>query len=77
MWQTVDNQLQKEFRFADFKTALEFVNRVGQAAEAANHHPDIQLSWGLVKICLSTHDAGTITDKDKQIAKEIDTIYGK
>lgn len=77
MWQEADNQLTHSFDFPDFKTALAFVNKVGAAAEAANHHPDIQLGWGKVVISLTTHSAGKVTDKDKQLAKEIDTIYGK
>lgn len=77
MWQEADNQLTHSFDFPDFKTALAFVNKVGAAAEAANHHPDIQLGWGKVVVSLTTHSAGKVTDKDKQLAKEIDTIYGK
>ena len=64
----------KEFSFPDFKTALTFVNKVGELAEAANHHPDINLSWGKVLISLSTHDEGGITEKDRRLAKDIDGI---
>jgi len=66
--------LVKEFSFPDFKTALTFVNKVGELAEAANHHPDINLSWGKVLISLSTHDEGGITEKDRRLAKDIDGI---
>ena len=74
MWQEEDNLLTKEFKFADFKTALDFVNKVGALAEKANHHPDIELGWGRVKIALTTHSEGKITDKDYKLAEAIDEI---
>ena len=74
MWQEEDNLLTKEFKFADFKTALDFVNKVGALAEKANHHPDIELGWGRVKIALTTHSEGKITDKDHKLAEAIDEI---
>lgn len=74
MWQEQDSQLNQTFSFPDFKQALAFVNKVGSLAEAANHHPDIELSWGKVVIQLTTHDKGGITDKDRQLAKEIDKL---
>ncbi len=51
-------RLEKEYRFPDFVSALAFTNRVGELAEAQNHHPDIALSWGRVRLSLWTHDAG-------------------
>jgi 4a-hydroxytetrahydrobiopterin dehydratase len=74
MWEEVSNQLVKTVTFPDFKSALAFVNQVGELAEQANHHPDIELSWGKVVIRLSTHSAGGVTDKDRQLAKEIDAL---
>jgi 4a-hydroxytetrahydrobiopterin dehydratase len=74
MWQEEHNSLVREFQFPDFKSALAFVNKVGELAEAANHHPDIELGWGRVKITLTTHDAGGVTDQDRQLAQEIDTL---
>ena len=74
MWQEQDDKLVKEFSFPDFKSALAFVNKVGDLAEKANHHPDIELSWGRVKISLTTHDADGITERDRTLAKEIDTV---
>ncbi len=74
MWQRQHNALVKEFKFKDFKQALEFVNKVGELAEAANHHPDIELSWGRVKIRLSSHDVGTVTERDQQMAGQIDQL---
>ncbi len=67
-------ELEKSYEFPDFKSALAFVNRVGELAEAENHHPDIELKWGKVDIELSTHSAGGITDKDISLASKIDAL---
>ncbi|MDB5163585.1 MAG: Pterin-4a-carbinolamine dehydratase [Candidatus Saccharibacteria bacterium] len=75
MWQEKDKALVREFKFADFKSALGFVNKVGELAEAANHHPDIQLGWGKVVITLTTHSEGGVTDKDRQLAEKIDGLW--
>ena len=74
MWNEENNVLVREFKFADFQAALEFVNKVGALAEEVNHHPDIELGWGKVKIKLTTHSAGKVTDKDHELAKKIDAI---
>lgn len=74
MWQEKNDELFRSFSFKDFKTALDFVNKVGALAESANHHPDIELSWGKVGVHLSTHNEGGVTQKDKRLAKEIDKI---
>ena len=74
MWNEENNTLVKEFKFADFRSALEFVNKVGALAEGAKHHPDIELGWGKVKIKLTTHSAGKVTDKDHELTKKIDAI---
>jgi 4a-hydroxytetrahydrobiopterin dehydratase len=74
-WRSVeDHHLEREFTFPDFASALAFVNRVGALAEAANHHPDIYLAWGKVRITLWTHTANGITDKDHKLAKQIDDL---
>lgn len=74
MWHEKDQALVKEFEFLNFATALAFVVRIGELAEVANHHPDICLSWGKVVVSLTTHDAGGVTDVDRQMAAEIDKI---
>ena len=66
--------LKKDFKFKDFKSALDFVNKVGELAEEANHHPDINLTWGLDVVWLTSHDEHTITDKDRKLAAKIDKI---
>jgi len=81
-WEEVDyypdgreqKALKKEFKFKDFMSALEFVNKVGELAEKANHHPDIEISWGLAVIVLTTHDESAITKKDYSMAKAIDEL---
>lgn len=74
-WHVVnDHHLEREFKFPDFASALAFVNRVGALAEAASHHPDVSLSWGKVRITLRTHDANGVTQKDYDLAKQIDTL---
>lgn len=74
MWREANNKISKEFSFDDFISALLFVNKVGALAEKANHHPDIALSWGKVIITLSTHSKNKVTEKDLQLAKEIDAL---
>lgn len=76
MWQEKNSLLVKEFKFADFKAALEFVNKVGEIAENMNHHPDIELGWGRVGIHLTTHSAGKVTAKDYKLAEAIDKMHG-
>jgi 4a-hydroxytetrahydrobiopterin dehydratase len=74
-WKIVDNHhIARTFQFPDFAQALAFVNRVGAVAERLGHHPDIHLTWGRAQIESWTHDAGGITEKDFQLAAEIDGI---
>lgn len=74
-WQVIDNQkLERTFKFKDFKTALGFVNQVGQLAESEGHHPDIFLSWGQVIIQLMTHKINGLHDNDFILAAKIDHI---
>lgn len=75
MWTVSNDSLIKEFTFPDFKTALLFVNKVGDISEEVNHHPGINLSWGKVVITLTTHKSNSITDKDRDLANKIDNIY--
>ena len=67
-WLEVNGALEREFQFADFAEALAFVNRVGEAAEAADHHPDIEIHWNRVKLRWWTHVTGSITDRDRELA---------
>lgn len=74
MWKEIDNKLVRELKFNDFKTALKFVDKVGELAEQMNHHPDIELGWGRVKLTLFTHSEGKVTAKDHKLAEEIDQL---
>jgi 4a-hydroxytetrahydrobiopterin dehydratase len=62
------NAISKEFKFPDFSAALAFVVRVGCLAEKRDHHPDVELGWGRVKVRWTTHDAGGITRLDLELA---------
>lgn len=72
-WKIVnEKQLEKEFIFDDFISALQFVNKVGKIAEKEGHHPDIYLSWGKVRIVLWTHSANGLTEKDFKVAGKME-----
>jgi len=74
-WTLVEErQIEKEYKFKDFAEALAFVNRLGAAAEAQGHHPDIFLTWGKVKVTLSTHSAGGLTASDFKLAAQADAV---
>ncbi len=74
VWTEREGALHRVFAFQDFATALAFVNRIGALAQEVNHHPDITLSWGKVGVALTTHDAGGVTAKDRDLAHRIDQI---
>jgi 4a-hydroxytetrahydrobiopterin dehydratase len=70
-----DDAIVRDLKFADFAAAIAFVNDVAQAAEAANHHPDILVhGWNKVRLTLSTHSQGGLTDADFQLAGQIDRL---
>jgi 4a-hydroxytetrahydrobiopterin dehydratase len=72
-WSREGNALTKTFTFKGFKGAMAFVNRVAEAANAANHHPDIHLeAYKTVRVVLTTHLTGGISDADVELAKQID-----
>lgn len=77
-WQVVKpkgiDTLRREFKFKDFKEALNFVNKIGEIAEEEGHHPDIELGWGKVKVELSTHAIGGLSVNDFILAAKIDKI---
>ena len=65
-------EIRRTYRFRDFREALAFVNRVGDLAERAAHHPDIDIRYNAVTLALTTHDAGGLSDKDFELARAID-----
>ena len=69
-WQIVAGELVKIFEFKDFVASLRFVNRIGELAEQAGHHPDIDIRYNRVRLALITHDAGGLTQKDFDLAAE-------
>jgi len=73
-WTRVGEAIERTWKFQDFEGAMRFVNRVAELAEAANHHPDIWNSWSTVKLSLTTHDSGGLTNRDFNLAKQIDAL---
>lgn len=69
-WTEVDKALERTFTFDGFRDALAFVNRVGDLAEAENHHPDIAIDYNRVTLRWWTHTAGGITDRDRELAEK-------
>jgi len=75
-WQVVEeHHIARSFRFPDFRTALAFVNRVGEIAEAEGHHPDITLAWGRADVLTYTHKINGLTESDFILAAKIDQAY--
>lgn len=75
-WKLAEGKrIEKSFRFKNFKESLAFVERVGTMAESEGHHPDIFLSWGLVRITLWTHKIGGLSESDFIVAAKCDKIY--
>ena len=67
--------IERDFRFGDFAAAISFVDHVAERAEAANHHPDILVhGWNKVRLTLSTHSQGGLTEADFALAREIDAL---
>ncbi|HXP33291.1 MAG TPA: 4a-hydroxytetrahydrobiopterin dehydratase [Acidimicrobiales bacterium] len=73
-WSRQGDVLVTTVKLHDFAAALAFVNIVGAAAEAANHHPDIDIRWNTVRLALTTHDSGGITLLDLALAGAIDRM---
>ena len=72
-WQLVDeHHLSKEYKFANFAAALDFVNRVGRVAEAEGHHPDIEFGWGYARLKIYTHAIDGLSESDFILAARID-----
>jgi 4a-hydroxytetrahydrobiopterin dehydratase len=76
-WERVGNALRRSMKFPAFLAGIEAVRRVAEAAEAADHHPDIDIRWRTVTFTLSTHSEGGITQKDLALAQQIDEIVGR
>jgi 4a-hydroxytetrahydrobiopterin dehydratase len=73
-WKGTSAGISRVFRHKDFTTAMGFVTSVALLAERANHHPDIDIRWNIVKLTLSTHSEGGVTKKDIALAGQINTL---
>ena len=74
-WREDDGELVRDLTFPDFAAAMAFVNKVADAAEEANHHPDILVhGWNKVRLSLFTHSEGRITENDHKMAETIDAL---
>jgi 4a-hydroxytetrahydrobiopterin dehydratase len=74
-WAREADEIVREWKFDDFAAAMRFVNRVAEVAEQANHHPDIFVhGWNKVRLSLTNHSAGGLTDADFELAERLDGL---
>jgi 4a-hydroxytetrahydrobiopterin dehydratase len=73
-WEKYGNSLRREFKFDDFSGSVDFVNRLTPVANEMNHHPDLFISWNLVRVSLISHSEHGITEKDFELAKRLDDL---
>jgi len=74
-WQVVEgHHLEKEYKFKNFREALDFTNKVGELAEKVGHHPDIYLAWGKVKLTMWTHSINGLTEGDFIFAAKVNEL---
>ena len=76
-WAEVNGEITRTFLFDDFVASIAFVNSVAGYAETAQHHPDILIRYNKVTLTVSTHDAGGITQKDFDLASEVESFAAK
>ena len=74
-WAYKDNAISKMFKFKEYLHGIEFVQKVAEIAEAADHHPDITINYTRVTFSCSTHDAGGVTEKDFKLAENIEIAF--
>ena len=76
-WRVInEHHLERELKFENFRKALDFTNKIGELAEQQNHHPDIYLAWGKVKLTLWTHKIDGLTESDFVFAAKVNKIQG-
>ncbi len=73
-WNLNGDAIERVFQFSNFVEAMGFVNRIAEAAEAMNHHPDITINYNKVKLSLTSHDSGGVTQRDLRMAGKINEI---
>ncbi len=76
-WSLADGRIAREYRFDDFRQTVAFVVRIAFEAEAANHHPDLDLRYNRLHLALSTHSEGGVTTKDLELARTIEALAGR
>lgn len=76
-WKHEGGMLRRTYEAPTFLAGIDFVTRVARAAEAADHHPDIDIRWRKVTLALVTHDAGGLTWRDTKLAAEADTLFAQ
>lgn len=74
-WKLEDKEIVRTFEFPDFVRAMEFVRQVAEKAEAAGHHPDIDIRYNRVRLALVSHDAGGLTDRDIAMARSLNSLH--
>ena len=73
-WARVGSEIEKTYECASFPAAISFVVAIGFAAEAADHHPDLDVRWRRVRVALTTHDSGGLTERDVTLARSIEGL---
>jgi 4a-hydroxytetrahydrobiopterin dehydratase len=76
-WSLGDQAIEREFKFKDFRQAMDFVGKVAEVAEEQDHHPDIFVSYNKVRLTLSTHKVGGLSRNDFILAAKIDRLQGE
>ena len=74
VWEHDKKKIKRVFEFDDFTSAIDFVNSVAEIAEESEHHPDIEIKYNKVKLTLTTHSKGGLTEQDFEVAEKIDTL---
>lgn len=75
-WALEGNAIRRTYEFPQFLAGIDWVQRIAKLAEAADHHPDIDIRWRKVTLLLTTHDAGGLTSRDTELATLCDAAYG-
>jgi 4a-hydroxytetrahydrobiopterin dehydratase len=73
-WKLEGQEIVRQYKFANFRAAMAFVNQVAEKAEAAGHHPDIDIRYNQVRLALVSHDQGGLTERDMNMAQTIDLL---
>jgi 4a-hydroxytetrahydrobiopterin dehydratase len=73
-WERSGDAIVKQFENGDFKGSVDFVDRLTPEAEDMNHHPDLEISWSTVKVSITTHSEGGLTENDFELARRIDSL---